>query len=278
MILKTSHSLAPSNDTSSCQQRPWPAQQKCLSLFLPLVPQWACWSEQSRVEPSAAQPFPMTHQRVSLFLNIFSVQSCVFILSKRGCCYGLHTTSVYGFFNQHQIMKSCLHLQAHPQKLNVCMPPKPHTYTHLSTSILVRTFIGIKYVVQPSLYPSPNQTNWPADPKPSSNPNFKTKSSPSNKPLKLWKPAKMSSLCINVLTLLVWWAFWYFGMKQIKGKIHARTKKHCSKNLKRKGLRCVYLGHAAGAWGDYALSLLYMMSPSLDYISYFAVTAGWSSP
>lgn len=79
----------------------------------------------------------MTHQRVSLFLNIFSLQSCIFILSERGCCYGLHTKTVYGFFNQHQIMKSRLHLWAHPQKLDACMTPL-HPYTRTHTNDVLR--------------------------------------------------------------------------------------------------------------------------------------------
>lgn len=108
-----------------------------LSLFLQIHNELD--GERSRAEPSRAEQrstfFPMTHRCVSLFLNIFSLQCCVFILSERGLCYGLHTTIVYGFFNQHQIMESCLHLWAHPQKLEVCVccydlmiPPRMFQY------------------------------------------------------------------------------------------------------------------------------------------------------
>lgn len=79
-------------------------------------------SLESAAELSRVQPFPMTHHCVSLFLNIFSLHCCVFILSEWGRCYGLHTTFVYGLFNQDQIMESCLHSWAHPQKLgDVCV-------------------------------------------------------------------------------------------------------------------------------------------------------------
>lgn len=118
MILKTSHSTVPSNDTSSCQRRPWPALQKRLSLALSPASQTSLL--ESAGEPSCIQPFPHDSPVcVSLFLNIFSLRCCVFILSERGRCYGLHTTFVYGFFNQDQITESCLHLWAHPQKLGV---------------------------------------------------------------------------------------------------------------------------------------------------------------
>lgn len=97
----------------------------------------------------------MTHHCVSLFLNIFSLQCCVFILSEWGLCYGLHTTIVYGFFNQHQIMESCLHLWAHPQKLEVCVcvllwfndsPQNVPIHIFPSRILVHKRWIGLRWV------------------------------------------------------------------------------------------------------------------------------------
>ena len=127
----------------------------------------------------------MTHHCVSLFLNIFSLHCCVFILSEWGRCYGLHTTFVYGSFNQDQIMESCLHPWAHPQKLRVCVFPRFHDTPECSNT--------------------------------------------------------------------------YFSQQIISTQTRNRIKV------------CVCIVHEA-SWGD--LPVFYVISPSLDYVSWFTVTSG----
>uniref|UniRef100_A0A3Q3JSQ1 G-protein coupled receptors family 1 profile domain-containing protein n=1 Tax=Monopterus albus TaxID=43700 RepID=A0A3Q3JSQ1_MONAL len=63
----------------------------------------------------------MTHHCVSLFSNIFSLHCCMFILSKQGRCYGLHTTFVYGFFNQDHNGALSLSVGASPEARDLSM-------------------------------------------------------------------------------------------------------------------------------------------------------------
>ncbi len=115
MILKTSHSAAPSNDTSSCQRRPWPAKQKCLSLFLShsRLPNELV-GEHSRAELHST--FSPWLNAVSLLLNIFSPLLRVYSVWVRPLLWTSHNVCLC-VFNQDQITESCLHRWAHPQKL-----------------------------------------------------------------------------------------------------------------------------------------------------------------
>lgn len=68
----------------------------------------------------------MTHRITPhhIFSFSLSLQCCVFTPSERGLRYGLHTTIVYGFYNQQQIMESCLHPQllgASPEAGGLCV-------------------------------------------------------------------------------------------------------------------------------------------------------------
>ncbi len=79
----------------------------------------------------------------------------------------------------------CLSLLSYPKAIVICRPVQtPYKYTHVNLLHMhhLRFLNELKH---------------------DANVTFKTKSQPSNSPLQLWEPAKMSSLSKKVLTLLV---------------------------------------------------------------------------
>lgn len=82
---------------------------------------------------------------------------------------------------------------------------KEYYNTHPCKSIFARTFIDI--IHSPALYPNHPTSTW----------NLCLK--PQTVLLRLWKPAKMSPLPINFLTLLVECIFWY----SYQVKAHLKT-------------------------------------------------------